>query len=120
MNPHRGDVSIYLKTGDGGRDFTLRPSFSAIIEIEQATGLGIVSVASRLIQRDIGLGHLAAIVTAGLKASGEPADTQTVAQMVYKTGILDEKLLASINDFITAALSGGEKSDLKKNDAESQ
>lgn len=102
-NKERGDVDIELL----GKQYILRPTWQACIEIERATGEGLVPLARRVIAVDYGLNDAVAIVTAGLKATGEPASADAVGDMVMKTGLLG--VGPSLAQFMTNALTGGEE-----------
>ena len=103
VNRERGEVPVLLN----GRKFTLRPSYQALAEIEGETGTKIVPLAWRFQSRDFGIADQVAVLTAGLKAAGEPASPETVGTLVVSTGMLDEDLVKSINDFFMQALTGG-------------
>ena len=55
-NSLRGEVSLTL----GPREFTLRPSFAAIVAIEERLG-GVISLALRASKGEIGLRDIAAL-----------------------------------------------------------
>ena len=99
-NRHRGDVEIAL----AGRRFLLRPTFAAIAEIEERSGQGLIALARRLAAGDIRIVDVATIVTAGLRAAGEPAKRETVGEMVLETGL--GPLAPAIGAFLRAAITG--------------
>ena len=100
-NPNSGDVEIELD----GRSFTMRPSFRALMEIEAATGTNIMTLVRRFAAKSFGIGDVAAIVTAGLKAAGEPASKDKVGELVFKTGLL--KVATPAGEFLWNALGTG-------------
>lgn len=100
-NRERGEVSVTLD----GKDFVLRPSFTAAVEIEQMLGVGSVEVARRIEEWRFGLREAAAIITAGLKAAGEPASYNKVGEMVHKTGTIG--LMPILHEYMTNLLTGG-------------
>ena len=104
-NPHRGDVPITLKHHGTDREFVMRPTFGAIAEIEQATGRGLIALARSAMAGDVALSTMAVVVTAGLKAAGEPAKAATVGEMVFEAGAL--ATLPAVGQFLTNALTGG-------------
>jgi len=99
-NRLRGEVAIRL----GGRDYVLRPTFQALCEIETRTGQGIVALARRTAAGDVGVTETAAIVTAGLRAAGEPAAFDTVGRLILETGLA--ACVPAVTAFLTAALGG--------------
>jgi hypothetical protein len=103
MNPQRGEVTITLQ----GQEFVLRPSYEALVGIEQMTGDTVVSVARRVTSASYGIADAVAIVTAGLKAAGAPATPKKVGEMIFATGLLD--ISGPLTAFMTNALTGGEQ-----------
>ena len=99
-NRHRGDVEIEL----AGRRFLLRPTFAAIAEIEERSGQGLIALARRLAAGDIRITDVATIVTAGLRAAGEPAKRETVGEMVLDSGL--GALAPAVGAFLRVAISG--------------
>ncbi len=65
-NPYRGEISLKL----GESDYTLRPSFAALAEIESRTGLGILNIARNFAEGDLPLTAQAEILRAGIVAAG--------------------------------------------------
>lgn len=94
----------------------MRPTYQAIMEIEQAAGVGVVPIARRVLANEHGLTEAVAIITAGLRASGEPATPDKVGQMVLDDGLLN--LTAPLVEFLTNALSGGEEAEPGEAEAE--
>ncbi len=94
-NHQPGDVEVRL----AGRTFILRPSYKACIEIEKATGMGVMALARRVSAQQHGLNDAAVIITAGMKAAGyEGASVAKVAEMIFEAG------LASVYDVLDAFL----------------
>lgn len=104
-NRVRGEVAIRL----AGRDYTLRPTFRALCEIETRTGQGLVALARRTAAGDIGFTETAAIVTAGLKAAGEPAEFDQAGRLILETGLAN--CVPAVTAFLAAALGGGTTED---------
>ena len=106
MNTERGDVTVCLE----GKDYVLRPSFESMVEIESRTGIGMVALARRAMVGEHGISDMAAVFTAGMKASGDapkgPETYEKVGRMIFRTGFHD--LTQSMIDFLTSALTGGE------------
>jgi hypothetical protein len=63
-NQQRCETTIELS----GRTWTLRGTHGAIAEIEAATGLGIAGVTRRFAAYEFGLGEVAAVIGAGIRA----------------------------------------------------
>ena len=95
-----GDIEIEL----GGRRFVMRPSYKAVCEIEEATGVGVPALAARVMNGQEKLTEIAAIVTAGLRAAGEPASFGKVGEMIFAAGL--EKALGPAVEFLTRAIGG--------------
>jgi hypothetical protein len=109
-DPEHGDVEIELATDTGERrKFVLRPSFAAIVEIEEQTGESIFVLARRLSRAEMGQRDAAHIVAAGLKAAGETASHATVGEMIARSGLAD--VLAALGDFFGKFLGGYESAE---------
>lgn len=106
-NPERGEIEIELVTLSGDRQtFILRPTWEAMVEIETRTGMGMIAMANKLSSFQFGFIEAVAIITAGLKAGGDPAKIEMVGPMIFKTGLT--KLISPLQEFVTNALTGGE------------
>ncbi len=109
-DPKKGDVEIELAMETGERrKFVLRPSFAAIVEIEEQTGQCIFALARRLSKAELGQDDAAHIITAGLKAAGETASFATVGEMIARSGLSD--VLGALGDFFGTVLGGYENVD---------
>ena len=104
-NAARGDVPITLKRNGVEREFVMRPSFTAIAEVEQATGQGFFQLARKVSTGDLSLSAMAAIVTAGMKAAGETASVKPVGEMIFETGMVN--VLQPVTRWISNAVTGG-------------
>lgn len=102
-NQQRGDVEIILEK----QKFVMRPTFEAMIQIENETGLGMVELTLLALQGRLGLRQVTSIVAAGLKATGNPATNENIGPKIFRTGIMN--VSPSVNDFLNNALHGGEK-----------
>ena len=100
-NPQRGEVEIEL----GGRRFVMRPSFQAIAEMEKQTGRGLIELLQSLSDGGLKVSELAAIITAGLKAAGEPARYDKVGALLLEGGL--EGIVPPVGEFLVGALTGG-------------
>jgi len=104
-NPHRGEVEIALPVAGQARTFVLRPSYGALAEIEAALGCGLVALVRRMEREDYGIVDLATIVTAGLRAAGEPASRDKVGEMIREAGFAP--VVRAVSRFLENALTGG-------------
>ena len=117
----RGDIEIELVTeADQRRGFVLRPSFEAIVEIEEQTGRSIFALARRIARAELGHQEVACVVGAGLKATGETVSYDTVGEMILRTGLAD--VLPPVGEFLAKVLggTGQSKDDEVASQAESQ
>jgi len=103
VNEQRGEVAITL----AGKSFVLRPTYGALAEIESTLGCGIVALVRRLERGDFGVVDLAVIVTAGLKAAGEPATQDKVGEMIRQAGFAP--VVKATAAFLENALTGGQE-----------
>lgn len=101
VNKHRGEVEITLD----GRKFVMRPTFQAMVEIEAATGRGLLGLVRRISEMDFGYAEAQAVITAGLRAAGEQATPDKVGEMVFNTGLA--AVAGPVGAFLMGALSGG-------------
>lgn len=109
-NPQRGEVEIAL----AGRRFTLRPTFQAIAEIEKQTGCGLIELLQCLSGGGVKVSDLAAIITAGLRAAGEPARFDKVGAMLLESGL--EPVMQPVGEFLVGAVTGGRTRDDESGD----
>ena len=103
VNIERGDVPVILD----GREFVMRPTYQAMTEIETSTGEKLVPLVWKFQEKQFGISDQVAIVTAGLRAAGEPATPEKIGEMILKSGILNDDLLRAIDAFFVMALTGG-------------
>lgn len=95
-NRHRGEVSVML----GGAEITLRPSFEAIVEIEETVGL-LPILAAQACEMRLPAKSVFAVIRAGAKAAG--ADVKP--SVIPDDGLSAANLAAF--KFLHAALTGG-------------
>lgn len=98
-NEQRGEVCIVLQ----GREYTLRPSFAAIVAVERRTGCGIMLLARRFVDVTFGLTDAAVVVEECAKAAGEtlPSD---VGECIRRQGI--EALAGPLMRLMLASIRG--------------
>ena len=105
VDPKRGDIEIELLTEAGQRrGFVLRPSFEAIVEIEEQTGRSIFALARRITKAEFGHHEVACLIGAGLKAAGETMSYDAVGEMMLRTGLVD--VLPPVGEFLVKVLGG--------------
>ncbi len=110
-NAYRGEVEIEI----GGATRVLRPTFAALAQLEQATGLSLIELATRAVGRRLGIGHVAWIVWAGLRGAQDDAapDIEIVGEWVVEEGY--STILGAggedspLAEFMALALGGREK-----------
>lgn len=104
-NRARGEIEIQL----GGKTYTLAPTVSAILEIEEAAGSGIGALLIRFMKSDVGLKSLSAIVYGGIIGSLPEGDRPSlsflqVAELIRKDGLT--KLIKPCGEFLTNCTTG--------------
>lgn len=109
-NRHRGEVAVTL----AGRSYTMRPTFTALAEIEDRTGCGLLGLLHRL--RDHSVKDTCSVIYCGIKATDPKADEEEICGLVVETGV--NNLIEAMMDFVEMALYGmGEETEKKTRDA---
>lgn len=85
----------------------LRPSFGALLQLEEQTGLGLITLAKKFADGSFTLAEALAVLQAGIKGAGGIVPPDLGAQLV--TGGL-ATLAPVLADFLLAALSGEDSS----------
>jgi len=106
-NKHRGEASVSL----GGRRYTLRPSFAALVEIEERCGCGIIELAQRFFDQKVRTKDVVAVLFAGIRAGGDGPDgdwpeEEAVAAAVVEGGLAN--FIEPVGAFLADALAGGQ------------
>ena len=112
-NPYRGEVDIELE----GQQFILRPSYTAIIEAEKATGKSLVKLATAAGDGELSLTDTAIVITEMIKAQGKAANDMNLAgvnalrigELIAEYGLMQTQLRLVIA--LTNAATGGCKAD---------
>lgn len=99
-NSEHGRVAITL----AGKSYTMTTNYQAALEIEERIGEGILTLARRAGEGNIGLREATAIITAGLRAGGEPATPDKVGAMIMADGLLDK--LEPVAAYLIKAIAG--------------
>lgn len=92
-----------------GRDYLMRPSFQAMVEIEQAAGRGLVPLARDMMAGNFTVSDIAAVIRGGVN-TGLPLTTPRLTQAevgeaVFRAGVLE--LVPSVVTFLSGCISGG-------------
>lgn len=96
----RGEVNVTL----GERRFILRPSFSAIMDIEERLG-GIVALALRASRGDYGLKDVATVIWCTIRQSESQKPTlDELGELVLQAGLASAA--DAMKDVLTAVLGG--------------
>lgn len=102
-NRIRGEVTMVC----GQRSFILRPSFQALLEIEEDLGAGLVEIARRIAERRYGIKDLLAIATAGARAVDPEVRREDVGQAIAEVGL--QAASGPVLLFLSYALGGPEE-----------
>jgi hypothetical protein len=106
-NKERGEVSITL----GEVEYTLRPTWEALAEMETRAGHGIMTLARRFLhEREGGTGDyttrdITAILTAGIKAGGGEVPLH-LGKLIFQAGVVS--VAPIVGAFLIGALAGGQ------------
>lgn len=104
-NRHRGEVTVEL---DGER-YTMRPSFEALAEIEDRTGIGLLGLLMRI--RDTKTTDIASVIYAGIAVGhGTKIEEARVRDAIVDKGVAH--YIEPAGDFITQALWGDDQPEL--------
>jgi len=103
-NSARGEVPFNV----GEERLILRPSFSAISEIETELGIGLVEIAERFAARRYGVKELCAVIRVGARAGGRDLDLERIGDLVMSAGLV--AATGPVVLFLSNALTGGNDS----------
>ena len=110
-NGKRGEVSLTLD----GKDYVLRPSFEAILEIEDATGKGLVEIVRAALQQRLTISEIGTVTAALMRAWGREVDdlgakaasADKVARLIFECDNGAAAVQAAIAQLLTIAAGGG-------------
>ena len=107
-NKERGEVTLEL----GGENYTLRPSFGAIGEIEDALGTNIFVLGRRLVIADIGAREVidfthACLTHANPSRAGAKLDKAALAEAIFDAGPL--AVMTVLAEFCVNFATGGRR-----------
>ncbi len=98
-NKHRGEVDITLL----GESWTLRPTFGALAEIEDATGLGLAAVVQRFASGAFGIADVAIVLREGMRAVRDDApDLEAIKPAIIEEGF--GKYALAAGEFLSNAV----------------
>lgn len=105
INNDRGEIIFPLN----GREWTLRVTWRAIVDVQVALGYGLVPLACRLSGRNFGIVEVSQVIYHGLLASETKPEPsfEKVCEEVFKAGILAPEIVETITAFCNMALNGG-------------
>jgi len=94
----------------GGTTYSLRPTFGALMRIEQALGVGIGALRLRFLRTEYGVGEVTRIVYEGIRADlgNEAPKVEEIGEQIVRHG-LDNEAGAAALELIEAALAGFER-----------
>ncbi len=89
----------------GSQRYTLRPTFAALLQVEEETGLGLITLARKIAAGDFTMNEAVAIIRAGLIGAGKtpPAD---LGALVFAAGVA--QIIMPLAQFLEAALTGAD------------
>ncbi len=102
-NAARGEIALKL----GGKSYTLRPSFGAICEIEDALGASIFELGRRLERAEITARELLKLTQACLLHSGHAVKEDELGASILEHGALEA--IAGLAKFCQAYAFGGQE-----------
>lgn len=109
-NETRGEIGLLLD----GVEYVLRPSRTAIVEIEKATGLGLVALANLAGTADMTLETAAKVVTPLIRAGareddqgGRHANVDRIGELIFESEGGLFTTLARVHVLLMLAATGG-------------
>lgn len=100
MNRYKNEITVRL----GARDYRLRPTYQSFADIEAETGITFMELVRLSAESNIPVTAMEAILTAGLRASGDTFDRDMLQEDIAAAGLRDT--LSQIVDFFAIALNG--------------
>lgn len=109
----RGQIAVELD----GTQFTLRPSFEAILEAEKQTGLNLYELATLAANSRMSIDQIAIVVAATMRAHGKAnpedplkssyvgAKAETLAPMIYEA--CSSRVMGRVAVLLAGAVMGG-------------
>jgi hypothetical protein len=104
-NKHRGEINLSL----GDSTLLLRPSYTAISEWEDKTGMGSVQILYRLSSSTYRVAEIVAIVGAAARAGGHKITDAQAGDMLIDSGVLE--VVPVVAKMLAACMTGGKEPD---------
>ena len=102
-NKHRGEAAIHI----GDRTYTLRPTFTALVEIEERTGMGLIELAQCFFDQKVRVKDVVSVIFAGIRAAeNDWPEEDVVANAVVENGLAN--VIEPVGAFLADALAGGQ------------
>jgi len=112
-NQQRGETTIKI----GGKEFTMRPTFQALCDIEDRVGMGIPELIMRLSSGDVRLKYIIPVIHAGVTAfnidSGiTPSPSyEELGKLIIDSGFRDAFMASPtdspVAEFLLKGINGG-------------
>ncbi len=99
-NPYRGEVTFTID----GEDYTVRPTFQIIAEIESQYG-GIMPLAKRIASGDFTITEIVGVILIALKGQKGAPKPQELQELIFEEGATN--FLVPISTFLANALTSG-------------
>lgn len=104
-NKEIGEVDVDL----GGVEYTLRPSFTALCEIEARAGMGLLKIAALIASQDITVKTIASVIYGGVmghKGKGQPMpfSFDDLGEKIMEQGVM--KFVPPVMVFLAGAMTG--------------
>jgi len=90
-----------------GKTYTLRPSFAALLQLEQRTGTGLITLARKFADGSFTLAEAEAVLRAGIEGAGQSAPAE-LGLLLVQTGLAG--VAQPLAAFLHLALTGEESS----------
>lgn len=92
-NPLKGQIQVNL----AGKDYTVRLSIDALMQIENALDKGIIKMANDMAKGDVRLSDLNAILLPALRGGGNDVQQKDVSKIIAEAGIVQvTKVVANL------------------------
>lgn len=96
-----------VKVDINGESLGLRPSFDAVLSIEEELGKSFFLLAQKAAAGDFGAKDMIAIIYHGLRCNAQTKDRQAIIDAISDAGMA--KYIDAIGEFMTVALEGGKQ-----------
>lgn len=106
-NPYRNEHTITLD----GREYLLRATFGALVEIEQLTKLSIPKLMEQIGDNNLSVVHVKGIIKAGVKGAGGTVDDTQLEEDIANAGLAETT--QGVVAFLLKSTFGGDR--IKKN-----